>query len=194
MFRQDSSWVPIVKQVPIWNQTGKIEDKLFSSSQDLESRINDKFIRDMSIQFNEDKIKYEERIKLEDEERKVLFLKKKWFKIVDSLNKNYDIDLVNMDEELTNEIKRCILIPSAFMRTKLEKECIQCSKKLWENQEQYKPVRHPNDETFDFDGHFPSDHIKLHFYKEKTDSQKSEYIGMKSQIDFNCPYTHMDYT
>lgn len=186
----DTTCIPIVKYTPVWKENGRTEDQLFKSDQDLQNRVNDGFISEMSKQFMEDRKKYEEYLKEEEEKRKSEFLKKKWFKIIDSLNRNYtNIDIENMDLELTEEIKRCMLIPSGFLRTKLEKECKQCSKEIWINQEKYKPIRHPNDESLDFDGHFPEDHIKLNNYAEKTDFEKNKYESMKYSVSYTCEYS-----
>ncbi len=185
----DTTCVPIVKYTPVWKENGRIEDNLFKSEQDLQNRINDDFISNMSKEFIEDRKKHEDFIKEEEEKRKTLFLKKKWFKIVDSLNRNYiNVDVVDL--EIAEEIKRCMFIPSGFLRTKLQKDCKQCSKEIWRNQERYKTVRHPNDTSLDFDGHFPEDHIKLINYVEKTDSEKNKYESMKHLVSYECTYVH----
>lgn len=187
----ETTCIPLVKYVPMWQETGITEYKLFKDDSDLQSRVNEDFINGMSKEFIEDKKKYEEKIKQEEEKKKTLFLKKKWFKILDSLNKNYNnVDIENMDTEVIEEIKRCMLIPSMYLRTKLQKDCKQCSKELWKDQERYKPIRHPNDQTLDFDGHFPEDHICLRNFEEKNESEKKSYISMKNCVDYNVNYVY----
>ena len=169
-----TSMMPAFGQVPRWKESGRIEDGLFKDTDDLCARINDDFLAQMAKESKDEREKREALVKKHEEERKQHFLKDKWQKIVFALSKNYkDVDVEIVDPKVSDEIKRCMLIPSTFLRTKLVSDCTQCSKELWKTQEHYKPLRHPHDEELDFDGHFPEDHIKLDGFEEKTKEEKT---------------------
>lgn len=137
----------------------------------------------------------EKRKKLENdrlelkEAYKTQYLKEKWYKITDSMTSNYkdvDVDSEFIDHIVYTEIMRCMKIPSTFLRTELVEECSQC--KAWmielENRldqgfsgddalpekyrNHYEPVYDHQNGHILFDGHFPSDHVQLISYEERT--------------------------
>jgi len=176
-----SSMIPVLKHVPRWKESGRIEQGLFESTNELSSRVTDDFLIEMARESREEREKSEAEMKKREEERKRSFLKNKWHKILNSMAKNYkgvDIESEILNPVIAAEVKRCMLIPSEFLRTKLVKDCLQCSKRLWEDREHYehyKPLRHPHDEQLDFDGHFPEDHVQLEGFEEHTKEEQNKY-------------------
>jgi len=169
-----SSMIPVIKHVPQWKEKGRIEQVLFSSNDEIEQRVTDDFLVQMRLEAKEERERIEAEQKKQEEEAKRRFLKAKWQKIIDSLSANYiGIDIEKeLHPEVAAEVKRCMLIPSEFLRTKLVRECRQCSDELWKTQEHYKPLRDPHDEKLDFDGHFPEDHVQLMSFEEYTEREK----------------------
>jgi hypothetical protein len=169
-----SSMIPVISHVPQWKEKGRIEQGLFGSKDELEQRITDEFLVEMAREAKEEREKIEAQEKKLEEERKKRFLKDKWQKILDSLSKNYkgiNIEAQVLHPEVSAEVKRCMLIPSEFLRTRLVTECKQCSSCVWQTQEHYKPLRDPHDEKLDFDGHFPEDHVQLKNFEEKKEKE-----------------------
>ena len=127
-------------------------------------RITDDFLIQMAREAREKREKREAEVREEEEESKQYFLKNKWNKILSFLAENYkgiDIEAEILDHRVAAEIRRCMIIPSEFLRTSFVRDCPHCSKGLWKDHERYNPVRHPMHEELDFDGHFPEDHVQL---------------------------------
>jgi hypothetical protein len=176
-----SSLMPVVNYIPKRKETGRIEEGLFSSKGELEERIDNDFFKKMADETKKERELREAQFKKQEEERKQQFLKEKWLTITRGLVYNYhNIDLENFDNTdlfmncVNEEIKRCMLIPSQFLRTKLVEDCDQCSKNIWKTHERHKQVRDPHDESLDFDGHFPEDHINLEGLASKKTKEEKE--------------------
>jgi hypothetical protein len=176
-----SAFVPAITMVPQYREKGRVEQSLFPSN-NLKDRVTDEFLTEMAREAREEREKAEaERLRYEEATRR-RFLKEKWQKIVNGLNRNYKGLELNMFEasglvsnwsesvhpSIVAEIKRCMAIPSELLRTKLARDCHQCSKKLYEGHDHGVAVRHPRDPRFDFDGHFPEDHVNLEGFEERS--------------------------
>jgi hypothetical protein len=170
-----TSMIPVITHVPKWKENGRIEQGLFDSTDELSQRVTDDFLVEMAREAKKEREKIEAEIKKQEEERKKKFLKEKWQKIISSMAKNYkgvDLESEALDPRISAEVKRCMTIPSEFLRTRLVSECEQCTKGLWKDQKHYESLRHPHDETLDFDGHFPEDHVCLEGFVEYTQVEK----------------------
>lgn len=188
-----TSMVPVITHVPMWKEKGRIEQGLFESTDELSKRVTDDFLIQMARQTREEREKQEAEIRKQDEERKMNFLRTKWQKIIMSLDKNYkgiDVSSEDIDPRISAEIKRCMTIPSGFLRTKLVSECDQCSKGIFRGQKQYKPFRHHSDEKLDFDGHFPEDHVQLFDFEEYSKEEKEEQQRRREKIYGVLPPHH----
>lgn len=151
-----------------------IEEDIFN---EFPIRVNDEFLKLMIEENKQEREKREAEKRKFEEEKKKIFLKDKWYKIINSMCKNYknvDIDRISTDPIIIKEIKRCMYIPSEFLKTHTINNCIQCTKKLYIDQEPYKKYRHSLNPALDFDGHFPHDHITLNGFVEYTKEDKNE--------------------
>lgn len=189
-YSASSSLVPAFTMVPQYKQKGRVEQGLFGPDE-LEQRITDDFLTEMAKESREEREKREAEIRKQEEAAKRMFLKDKWQKIIDSMSKNYKhVDLSmfeaqnsvsdwtkTVDPRVAAEIKRCMAIPSVFLRTKLVRDCDQCAKGLYNEQEHYKPIRDPHDPNLDFDGHFPEDHVNLDGFETRTKEERDEYLN-----------------
>jgi hypothetical protein len=172
-----SSMVPIIAHVPRWKENGRVEQGLFDSTDELSQRVTDEFLIEMAREARQEREKIEAETKRQEEERKKRFLKDKWQKILGSMAKNYkgvNLESEVLDPRVSAEVKRCMTIPSEFLRTRLVDDCEQCKKGVWKDQKHYEPIRHPHDERLDFDGHFPEDHVYLEGFEEYTQEEKQE--------------------
>lgn len=177
-YTTSSSLVPAMTMVPQWKQKGRVEHDLFGATSELEQRVTDEFLTEMAKEAREEREKREAEIRKQEEAVKKRFLKDKWQKIIDSMSMNYkgvDAEADPVDPRIAAEIKRCMVIPSEFLRTRLVTDCPQCSQGVWKDQEHYKPLRHPQDESLDFDGHFPEDHVVLKGFEARTKAERDEY-------------------
>jgi hypothetical protein len=180
-----TSMIPVIAHIPRWKENGRIEQGLFDSTDELSQRVTDEFLVEMAREAKQEREKIEAKLKKQEEERKKRFLKEKWQKILGSMAKNYksvELESEVLDPRVSTEVKRCMTIPSEYLRTKLVSECEQCSKEIWKDQKHYESVRHPHDERLDFDGHFPEDHVCLEGFEEYTQEEKQEH--RKKRISF----------